>query len=93
VYNGRSVISDLSTRLVLARWSKPKTNFMDKRTPGQKNSLLKMKELVLMTKEEAVIHEKKVLKGDKTLEEVYDADTLEKVNKLMAEEQRYERFR
>jgi hypothetical protein len=93
VYNGRSVISDLSTRLVLTRWKKPKTNFMDKRTPGQTNSLLRMNELVLMTKEEATKHEKKVLKGDKRLKEVYDADILEKVSKLMEEEERYERFR
>jgi hypothetical protein len=46
-----------------------------------------------MTKEEATKHEKEVLKGNKSLEEVYDAATIERVNKRMAEEERFERFR
>jgi hypothetical protein len=37
VYNGRSIISGLSTRLFLTRWNKPTENFIDRRTPGQKN--------------------------------------------------------
>ena len=93
VYNGRSIISGLSTRLVLSRWKKPSTNFVDERTPGQKASMLEMKDLVSMTKEEAAKHEKQVLKGDKTLEEVYDAETIDRVEKRMKEEERYERFR
>ncbi|KAF2821317.1 hypothetical protein CC86DRAFT_397343 [Ophiobolus disseminans] len=93
VYSGRSIISGLSTRLVLSRWKKPSTNFIDERTPGQKASTIKMNDLVSMTKEEATKHEKQVLKGDKTLEEVYDAETIERVEKRMKEEARYERFR
>jgi tRNA A37 threonylcarbamoyladenosine dehydratase len=93
VYNGRSIISGLSTRLQLSRWTKPDTNFVDTRVQGQKNSTIQMNELVLMTKEEAVKHEKEVLKGDKTLEELYDTKTIERVSKRMQEEERYERFR
>ncbi|CAO2651587.1 Nn.00g041570.m01.CDS01 [Neocucurbitaria sp. VM-36] len=93
VYNGRSIISGLSTRLVLVRWKKPTQNFVDQKTPGQKHSLLKMKELVLMTKEEATKHEKEVLKGDKSLEDLYNTETIERVNTRMQEEERYERFR
>ncbi|KAF1938076.1 hypothetical protein EJ02DRAFT_32881 [Clathrospora elynae] len=93
VYNGRSMISGLSTRLVLIRWNKPAQNFLDPRTPGQKNTTLQMRELVCMTKEEATKHEREVLKGDKNLEDVYDAETLERVNTRMAEEERYQRFR
>jgi hypothetical protein len=52
-----------------------------------------MNDLVLMTKEEATKHEKEVLKGDKTLEELYDTETIERVTKRMREEERYERFR
>lgn len=93
VYNGRSIISGLSTRLQLSRWLKPSTNFVDEMTEGQKSSTLKMNELVLMTKEEAVKHEKEVLKGDKKLEELYSTEVIERVNKRIQEEQAYERFR
>ncbi|KAF2875092.1 ubiquitin-protein ligase-like protein molybdopterin-converting factor [Massariosphaeria phaeospora] len=93
VYHGRSIISGLSTRLCLIRWNKPVDNFVDKHTPGQKNSLLEMKDLVCVTKEEAVKHEKKVLIGGKKLEDVYDAKVLLAVETRMREEERFERFR
>ncbi|OCK75550.1 hypothetical protein K432DRAFT_408912 [Lepidopterella palustris CBS 459.81] len=93
VYHGRSVISGLPTRLCLTRWRKPEDGFIDKRTPGQKNSLLQMKELVCMTKEEAMKHEKEVLRGEKSPEEVYDKNVLEVVKARMEEEKRFQRFR
>jgi hypothetical protein len=52
-----------------------------------------MKDLVLMTKEEVTKHEKEVLKGEKSLEEVYDAETIKRVNERMAEEEKFQRFR
>jgi tRNA A37 threonylcarbamoyladenosine dehydratase len=93
VYNGRSIISGLSTRLVLSRWKKPATNFVDESIPGQKSSTLKMNDLVLMTKEEAARHEKQVMKGEKSLDDLYDQETIERVSQRMKEEARYERFR
>jgi tRNA A37 threonylcarbamoyladenosine dehydratase len=93
VYNGRSIISGLSTRLVLSRWNKPHKNFIDEDTPGQKSSTLQMKELVLMTKEEAAKHEKEVLKGEKKLVEVYSSGVIEAVDSRRREEERFERFR
>jgi tRNA A37 threonylcarbamoyladenosine dehydratase len=93
VYSGRSIISGLSTRLFLSRWNKPTGEFLDRSTPGQKNSRVQMKELVLMTKEEVAKHEKEILKGDKNLEDVYDAATIARVEKRLAEEERFERFR
>ncbi len=93
VYGGRSVVSGLSTRLVLIRWNKPSQHFIDLSTPGQKHSVLKMKDLVLMTKEEAAKHEKKVLSGKKKAKDVYDLETLERVHRRMKEEDRFERFR
>jgi tRNA A37 threonylcarbamoyladenosine dehydratase len=93
VYNARSIISGLSTRLQLSRWTKPSANYVDTRVEGQKSSTVRMNDLVLMTKEEATKHEKEVLKGDKTLEELYDTETIERVTKRMREEERYERFR
>lgn len=93
VYHGRSVISGLSTRLCLVRWERPHEDFIDDRTPGQKNTLLQMKELVCMTKEEAAKHEKEVLKGEKSPEELYDAKIVELVKLKMKEEEKFERFR
>jgi hypothetical protein len=93
VYHGRSVVSGLGTRLCLIRWNKPKHDFIDRRTPGQKNSLLQMKELVCMTKEEAVKHERDILKGDKTVEDLYDKKIIDSVALKMEEEEKYERFR
>jgi tRNA threonylcarbamoyladenosine dehydratase len=92
VYHGRSIISGLSTRLCLARWNKP-ADFIDTRTPGQNNSLLRMNDLVLMTKEEAAKHEKEVLNGEKTAEELYNEKTVDSVRLKMLEEQKFERFR
>lgn len=93
VYNGRSVISGLSTRLVLSRWRKPVGDFVDTKTPEQKSSILKMGDLVLMTKEEAAKHEKEVLKGTKGLEDLYDEETIKKVDQRLKDEEKYERFR
>lgn len=93
VYNGRSIISGISTRLLLSRWHKPSTNFVDESIEGQKASALKMNELILMTKEEAVKHEKEILKGDKKLEELYSTEVIERVTKRMQEEEAYERFK
>ena len=93
VYHGRSIISGLSTRLCLIRWNKPAEDFIDKRTPGQKNSLLEMKDLVCMTKEEAAKHEKEVLKGDKAPLDLYDKKTVENVRLRLKEEEKFQRFR
>lgn len=93
VYHGRSIISGLTTRLCLIRWRKPNEDFIDKRTPGQKNTLLEMKELVLMTKEEAAKHEKEVLKGDKTPEDLYNKSVIDIVQTKMEAEEKFERFR
>ncbi|KAF2653236.1 hypothetical protein K491DRAFT_603358 [Lophiostoma macrostomum CBS 122681] len=93
VYHSRSIISGLATRLCLVRWNKPGNDFIDRRTPGQKNSLLQMKELVCMTKEEAAKHEKEILKGDKSAEDLYDKKIIDEVALKMKEEEKYERFR
>ncbi|KAF2270217.1 hypothetical protein CC78DRAFT_550493 [Lojkania enalia] len=93
VYHGRSIVSGLSTRLALVRWNKPVDEIIDDRTPGQKNSLLQMKELVLMTKEEAMKHQKEVLQGDKRPEDLYNKKILATVDSKMREEEKYERFR
>ncbi|KAJ4354857.1 hypothetical protein N0V95_003467 [Ascochyta clinopodiicola] len=93
VYSARSILSGLSTRLFLTRWRKPGVDMVDDSTPGQKRSVLHMRDLVCMTKEEISKHEKEVLKGNKRLEDVYDQGTIDRVEKRLEEEERFERFR
>jgi hypothetical protein len=93
IFRGRSVVSGLPTRLVLTRWRQPYKRFVDESVPGQKYSLLKMSDLVVMTKDEATKHYTEVLTGDKTPEDVYGKDVLELVDRRLAEEREYEKFR
>lgn len=87
VYRGRSVVSGLTSRLALCRWRKPQgEEWVDARTPGQKAVRLDFHELVCMTKDEMLAHEKKVLKGDVTPEEAYGADVVKLVAKRVEEE-------
>jgi hypothetical protein len=49
--------------------------------------------LVCMTKEEATVHEREVLRGSKTPEEVYDKGIVELVETRIREEIGYEKYR
>jgi hypothetical protein len=89
IYRGRSVVSGLASRLALCRWRKPEGNFIDTSVKGQKSSNVQVGELVCMTKDEVAQHEKLVLKGDKTPEEVYDAKVVKLVEERMVEEAKY----
>jgi glucose-6-phosphate 1-dehydrogenase len=46
-----------------------------------------------MTKEEAVVHEREVVWGNKTPEEVYDKETVAQVQARMQEEIGFEKYR
>lgn len=96
VFRGKSVISGLSTRLVLVRWRKPDSGFkLDKayEKEGQKSVKMAFSDLVLMTKEEAQAHEKKVLRGDKSPEDVYEPNVLEVVARRHADQKAFDRYR
>ncbi|KAF2144073.1 uncharacterized protein K452DRAFT_152440 [Aplosporella prunicola CBS 121167] len=93
VYRGRSVVTGLATRLALTRWRAPPEGFVDNRFPGQNNSLLHIRDLVCMTKEEATRHEKEVLKGDKQPEDIYDKEVVELVEARLQEEEVFQRYR
>lgn len=94
VFRGRSVVSGLASRLVLTRWTRPSdAGFVDTRVQGQKASTLRLADLVCMTKDEALQHEKLVLKGDKNPEDLYDAAVIELVEARMKEEEKYRAFR
>ncbi|RYP73877.1 hypothetical protein DL771_003319 [Monosporascus sp. 5C6A] len=96
IYKGRSAITGLPNRLTLMRWRKPTESTLVRIGEGaseQKSSNLKLSDLVCMTKEEATRHDKEVLRGDKSIEEVYDSATIAKVEKLLNETAIYEKYR
>lgn len=89
VYRGRSVISGLTARLALVRWRKPQGQWVDTNTPGQKSVRLDFDELVCVTKDEMLAHEKNVLKGDLSPEEAYGAEVAALVEQRRQEERGY----
>lgn len=96
MYRGRSAISGLPTRLFLVRWRKPEGSVLKTLGEGadlQKWSTLKMSDLVCVTKEELKEHEKLVLKGEKTPDELYDAETVQRVEARIAEIKEWEKHR
>ncbi|EGR46807.1 uncharacterized protein TRIREDRAFT_65672 [Trichoderma reesei QM6a] len=96
LYNGRSILSGIPTRLVLIRWKKPETSSMTVIGEGkdeQKCSTIRLRDLVCMTKEEATRHEKEVFKAGKPVESLYDAETIQRVEERMKEAEKYEWFR
>ena len=94
VYRGKSVVSGLPTRLALVRWKRPKEGLrVIQDTGGQKTVLLSLNELVCMTKEEAALHEKEVLKGRQSPEAIYSPDVLQLVERRREEEKYYQPYR
>lgn len=89
VFHGRSIVSGLTTRLALTRWTKPQGAWIDTKTPGQKSDLLDFGDLVCMTKDEMLQHEKLVLQGGKAPEEVYDVKVIELREKRREEERNF----
>ncbi|KAH8762108.1 hypothetical protein F5883DRAFT_561784 [Diaporthe sp. PMI_573] len=96
MYRGRSAISGLPTGLFLIRWRKPQKSILKTLGGGedqQKWTTLKMSELVCMTKKEFKTHEEQVLKGGKSPDDLYDAETVKRVEAKIAEVVEYERYR
>jgi hypothetical protein len=93
VFRGRSAVSGLASRLALVRWRAPPADkddaWIDRRVPGQKAVKMDLGDLVCMTKDEVLRHEKLVLSGEKTPEEVYDKDVLDLVEKRQREERAF----
>ncbi|TVY39862.1 tRNA threonylcarbamoyladenosine dehydratase [Lachnellula occidentalis] len=94
VYKGRSAISGVSTRLALVRWRSPvEGSTIELGVEGQKTSKVRLKDLVCMTKEEAAVHEREVVRGAKTPEDLYDTEIVEAVEARIKEEIAYEKYR
>ncbi|KAG8627088.1 hypothetical protein KVT40_004571 [Elsinoe batatas] len=93
VFHARSIVSGLASRMALVRWQKPPPAFVDESIKGQKRDDLKIKDLVLMTRDEAARHEKEVLKGDKKVEDLYNKEVLDLVERRLREERHYDQYR
>lgn len=96
LYHGRSAVSGISTKLVLARWQRPHSTNMSVIGEGkdvQKCSTVRLRDLVCMTKEEATRHEKEIFKAGKALNDVYDTETIERIEAKLAVAAKYEQYR
>ncbi|MCJ1286149.1 hypothetical protein MMC26_005494 [Xylographa opegraphella] len=94
VFRGKSVLSGLPTRLALIRWRPSRDGYRaDVRWKGQKFSRLQLSDLVCMTKEEAAVHEKRVLVDGATPEDVYEAEVVGLVERRFEEEHAMDRYR
>ena len=93
VYHSRSVISGVASRLALTRWHKPLEGYLDMSVEGQKRVKLDLTELVCVTKEEMTKHDKDVLRGTKTPEELYSKEVLDTVHRRMEEGRQFSRWR
>ncbi|KAH6854870.1 hypothetical protein B0I37DRAFT_41703 [Chaetomium sp. MPI-CAGE-AT-0009] len=95
-FRGRSAVSGIPTKLMLIRWKKPQKTTLVRIGEGndeQKSANLKLRDLVCLTKEEAVRHQKEVLLGDKSLEDLYSQEVIELVEARQKEAEAYERHR
>ncbi|KOS41679.1 hypothetical protein ACN38_g7445 [Penicillium nordicum] len=96
VYRGKSSISGLSNRLALVPWQTPAHGWnmdLSLEKEGQKTIPMDINDMVCMTKEEALHHEKEVLKGGKKVEEVYGEAVLQRVNLRRREAEEYDQYR
>lgn len=96
LYRGRSVVSGVPTKLVLVRWRRPEGPVLRRIGTGvdeQKTSIIALRDIVCMTKEEATRHYERVLKGGEPLEALYDGELIAKVEERLAQAAEAEKFR
>lgn len=93
IFKGRSAISRLPTRLALVRWRKPEANFIDQSVPHQLASTLTLRDLVCLTKEEAIVHTREVHEGTKAPEDLYSPHEIAYVEARFQEEILFEKYR
>ncbi|KOS20791.1 Uncharacterized protein ESCO_004123 [Escovopsis weberi] len=97
LFRSRSAVSGIPTKLVLIRWRRPQDGNMSVIGEGteseQKCSTVRLRDLVCMTKEEATRHEMEIFKAGRPVEELYDEETIRRVEAKMAEAAKYEECR
>ncbi|PHH90624.1 hypothetical protein CDD83_3141 [Cordyceps sp. RAO-2017] len=96
LYHARSAVSGITTKLVLIRWRRPdktNVNVLGEGSDVQKWSTVRLRDLVCMTKEEATRHANEVFVAGKAPEQVYDGETIARIEAKLAEAAQYERYR
>jgi len=94
IFRGKSAISGLPTRLALVRWRPSKDGYQaDVRWEGQKLARLQLSDLVCMTKEEAAVHERRVLVDGAQPEDIYEAEVVALVERRLEEERAMDKYR
>lgn len=96
LYRGRSVVSGVPTKLVLVRWRQPEGSVLRRIGTGsdeQKSVVIRLRDIVCMTKEEATRHYERVLKGGQQLEDVYDKEVIARVEERSVEAAEAEKHR
>ncbi|GMM30196.1 tRNA threonylcarbamoyladenosine dehydratase [Martiniozyma asiatica (nom. inval.)] len=79
IWRGKSPISGISTRLCLSRWDPTKE--------------LGMQNVIVMTKDEQRVHERRCLLDGESLLEVYGEEVCERIEKRFKEEEWFSQFR
>jgi tRNA threonylcarbamoyladenosine dehydratase len=96
INRGRSAVTGIPTRPSLIRWKAPKKDNILRIGEGddqQRSALLKLSDLACMTKEEATRHLNEVILGGKNQKDLYDQETIERIESRMAEAAEYEKAR
>lgn len=96
VWKGKSALTGLPNRLYLVPWETPARGWGLDRTwekDGQRFVPVDLKDLVLMTKDEAARHEREVLREGKKPEEIYDETALQRVALRRREMEEYDKYR
>ncbi|KAK2020816.1 ThiF family protein [Colletotrichum zoysiae] len=97
LWKGRSAVTGLINRLVLVRWRRPEGATKLRIGEGaeeQKWSNVRFRDLVCMTRDEALRHEREYLKRDDAgLEDLYDAEVIARVEERLKEAEEVERHR
>lgn len=95
IFRGKSVASGVATRLAVVRWRKPPpaTSSMHLGPGTQKTSTLRLDDLVCLTRDEAVRHEREIILGTASLDDLYTPETVQLVQARLAEGRQLERYR
>ncbi len=83
----------LTRKSAQVRWKVPQDGFKIEIREGQKSVKLSLNDLVCMTKDEAVAHEKAVLCGGRRPEEIYSTEVVQLVERRRGEERHYQEYR
>lgn len=95
IYRGRSVLSQQTSKLNLIRWARPKDGYLFKPTVDrcERVSNLALEDVVLLSSEEAAIHEKRILEDGELTTDVYSSASCRLVQTKQGEAKKWNSYR